>query len=924
MEKCPRRLHLAIHTFEMLKGDDKIHPTRQGPIAGLMQAARILGGTLSTDQSGFLIDFEEVIPNLRISGGRNSHWKHNLRRAVTSALTRQLHSRTKEETCTDDTCDQGQHQLSQIPHPQEGDEDRPQPKEEEQLPEKEKKKGKRKDLQGVGTLIDVFATTALIKNKATNVLRKQKQLLCDTDIEDEAQKIASDPIHNQRVQSIIAGCPRAPDRLFEAGLADSRECKHCGKEDAGLIHTIWQCPAWKEIRDPYVGAINDYIDKNSPTEDDRKQHAAELLSTPCVMHCGVLPESDYFIKGGPPLPQKSPKQDQPNAALETLEAWQQRTITRDTEGRVEAFTDGTACCPEDWRRRRAAWAVYYAPEHSWNCAGPVTGEAQTVYRAELEAVHHVIASANLPTHIISDCKSIVEQCRILLHREGGEQNQPEGDHADLWKNIHERIREKPQGFFEVSRISSHLDVEAAQRIEDSGGFLARHIWGNDHADSMAKHAITYHDINWNEYDKAEDRSFLACTIQALIKKVWDKYFVEDTNANHAEDYEGVAEPNDAELVQEEVPPETTDEWAAEEEAAQWLQGQTTPRGNDACRGNEGSNECKTNYPLEDSDKDNEEDIWQSNRQLLDQLKQEVPGYPWYNTEQNSNEDLDLIHVPSPPEGIAYKKRGTFYVKGRGNVNVSLIHPQIYLEPVRKWFNSLMWIKRDADQLNSPNKTATLLECVVDFEMTSGIRLEDCEGARLSWGQKAKRIGYYLRTLARINTISWNGIPMSYNQAMKPTTDATSLTPVGGPLQTGFARRPIWADDRTPKIAAINLWRAKLQQSSSQKTAALKQRRNRKLTDEWYLTLKGYKRKKRGAVLDILDEVGLRAKASPGVFAAAERVDLDENNDDLQIDPHIPLPTVTREEKCRSCTATCHEESRIHKTRMKQSAKPVKN
>ena len=104
-----------------------------------------------------------------------------------------------------------------------------------------------------------------------------------------------------------------------------------------------------------------------------------------------------------------------------------------------------------------------------------------------------------------------------------------------------------------------------------------------------------------------------------------------------------------------------------------------------------------------------------------------------------------------------------------------------MEPIRSWFNYLTWQKRGTTQLNVPRATTTLLECVIDFEMTSGLRLGDCEGIRLSWGQKAKRLGYYLRTLARINTIAWNGIPMSYNQAVKPTIDATSLTPLGGPL-----------------------------------------------------------------------------------------------------------------------------------------------
>ena len=154
----------------------------------------------------------------------------------------------------------------------------------------------------------------------------------------------------------------------------------------------------------------------------------------------------------------------------------------------------------------------------------MTAEAQRAYRAELEAVHHAALSPNQATHIVSDCKSIVEQMRSLMHRDVEEESKPEGDHEDLWVKIQQRIDEKPQGFFEVSWIASHLEAGEARRIEARGGFLARRIWGNDHADAMAKQAITHHDINWREHDKAEERIFLACTIQTMIKKVWGRYF----------------------------------------------------------------------------------------------------------------------------------------------------------------------------------------------------------------------------------------------------------------------------------------------------------------------------------------------------------------------------------------------------------------
>ena len=42
-DKDARGLHLAIHTLELLRGGGHIHPNQSEPIAGLMQAAKVLG-----------------------------------------------------------------------------------------------------------------------------------------------------------------------------------------------------------------------------------------------------------------------------------------------------------------------------------------------------------------------------------------------------------------------------------------------------------------------------------------------------------------------------------------------------------------------------------------------------------------------------------------------------------------------------------------------------------------------------------------------------------------------------------------------------------------------------------------------------------------------------------------------------------------
>ena len=150
----------------------------------------------------------------------------------------------------------------------------------------------------------------------------------------------------------------------------------------------------------------------------------------------------------------------------------------------------------------------------------------------------------------------------------------------------------------------------------------------------------------------------------------------------------------------------------------------------------------------------------------------------------------------------------------GSVNVSMKHPQFYIEPIRRWFNKLSWYPRDQGP-NSPEKTVTLLECVVGFELSTGLCLGSMTGKTLTWTQKALRLFYYLKAIIRTHSVRWTAIQVSLKQALRPTTDATSITPRGGPLMAGFARKPKWVDARTPKIAAVNIWKARQQRTEGQ-------------------------------------------------------------------------------------------------------------
>ncbi len=106
------------------------------------------------------------------------------------------------------------------------------------------------------------------------------------------------------MQAVIAGSLRAPNRLFKAGLVPSPKCPFCDCADADLSHMIWTCPMWREIREPYLELLRKYHDRVASERGgpQRNEEIKRLIALPCVFNCGVLPEADYFKRGGPPLP----------------------------------------------------------------------------------------------------------------------------------------------------------------------------------------------------------------------------------------------------------------------------------------------------------------------------------------------------------------------------------------------------------------------------------------------------------------------------------------------------------------------------------------------------------------------------------------------------------------------------------------------
>ncbi len=776
MKKDETRKWMAVHTYEMTVDDadgepNDVFPKTQGPVKGMRQAAALVGGSLVSTADGFVISFPDGRPDFPINTGPDGPWKIRAKEIIRTAITKQLNRRLIPPSAD--------------------------------LPQAEKRKG-RQDLHGIGEAVDHYATRVNLEGRSAKVAKDHAEIWVASGMDPECGKYKNDEIWNQRLQATITGAHRAPDRLFNANLISSPACAYCPCPRATLQHVVWECPKWAEKRASYLEALNAYGRKLEAHDGERARQWRDLLQLQCVRNCGVVPEAEYFIKGGSQIPIMCSSYGKPNVNVEDLPPRVQAGMVRDAEGRLCAFTDGTAVCPQDPRRRRAAWAVFYTPDCPLNVGGPVDTAAQTVYRAELTAAAHVILSAVSPTCIVSDCEAVVDQLRDELAM----RRRPlTGDHRDLWMTIRDAIDRRESGFFDVQWVKSHLDPQKAEEIEQAGGFPAEHIWGNAQADAAAKNAMGWHEIDWAQYALADDREVAACIIQRLITDVWSSFFEEDPSIKR---HEQDCDENDDHTT-------VIDQLNMDDEAP----GQDTdPNPKDA--------------PPTVLDP-----MTLNNRDLADFIKTNTPDYDWQDA-IGEECDVDDITIQGIPEGCEFENRGQTWIQGKGMVSTAFAYPPHYLEPVLWWWNRLKWRKRPGDAvLNEPTNSATYLEAVIDMEQATGFYIGSDGACKTTWSEKARVLAYIVRTLARIGTVTVNGAESNLKRAVGPRTDVSSLTPLGGTVMSGYGRKPIWVYRGTPELAAVNVWRARNADRTGPASTNTGNQRKRTFARDWMIDRDGY-------------------------------------------------------------------------------------
>ena len=114
------------------------------------------------------------------------------------------------------------------------------------------------------------------------------------------------------------------------------------------------------------------------------------------------------------------------------------------------FSDGGTEYPDEIRRQRSVFAVFYGFNHVLNHSEQVSGIDQTPYRAELLGVIYGIETADVPTWITLDNEAVATTAEMIVRW-----------HAvcfkhincsSLWVRLEQAVRKKPYGFFKISWI----------------------------------------------------------------------------------------------------------------------------------------------------------------------------------------------------------------------------------------------------------------------------------------------------------------------------------------------------------------------------------------------------------------------------------------------------------------------------------------
>ena len=229
------------------------------------------------------------------------------------------------------------------------------------------------------------------------------------------------------------------------GHVTDTKCK-CGCPKQTIEHIFWECTdnGLADIRGKYFKAIDDIHTLLLCVQPN-------VLNTKTYKHTGLLPEDERVHEAEAKLGESiNHTIDQPKVNLNqhaNLEWWQM--------GYRRCFSDGARNYPDDNRRGRAAFAVFYGFDHPWNIARPVCGFDQTAYRAELSGCSYALETAEVPTWLALDNESVVMTAAMLAR--GHDVLDDKIQSYDLWLRVRKAINKHYIGYFCITWIKGHMD-----------------------------------------------------------------------------------------------------------------------------------------------------------------------------------------------------------------------------------------------------------------------------------------------------------------------------------------------------------------------------------------------------------------------------------------------------------------------------------
>ncbi len=760
LRRSEERLNRAIHVNELLSDRDDLPII--GPVQGLRKAARALGGEIKVSESDITISFSDGEPSIKMTTISDKLWKHQVKERIRKVIATSLAQRTVPPGST---------------RPEVGGRTR-------------------KDLYGITSRIDYLATTSLINGR----IHALPEHLDHIHLPDDIARYHKDAKWRQRASAIIAGSVRAFDRLQAAQLCDGGHCHLCQAHKGDTEHVIWDCPIFEQTRAPFLEAIRAVVAHIEQKDPVRAQWLRDILEKPCVRNCGVIPEDPYLhssdntprMDKGCWCPPEPPRPHVP-------EHIQRRQRYRD--GKLLVYVDGSAMNPTDMRRVRAGWGIYITDDHPLNAHGHLPGSSQSSFRAELAAAIHALSVTTEPTHIVSDCRGVVDGMKSIMLGLGA----PGGTDEDLWHEADRIVTSRGRGRDDITWIKAHVDIGDAQALEEAGGFLREDTVANGKVDIAAKCGAREHHVNTRHYLAADDRELLAHLVQRLQTTVWAEFYA---------------------LIE--------DEWEQHEEVTEnttvtipELAGTCTPADADVDDLSQSHEHQGINA---EDDAERIDPCW-SIAKIGKTLRQRPFGYTW---RLEADETYYTIKFPEPSHPFDHTPGSHARVTGRGKIATGVDCSPILIEAIKWWMAGVRWSEHWAsrpDNRRSHEYTVSYLEMVVDIEASTGISIPE-----KGWHQKALKLAAIMRNIARIYAVQIGSDITTWKKAMDPKPDLPPLTPLGAPRISGLSRRPRWMCSSTTEVVAANIWLSGL--AATDDAAGCDDRVGRKFLNDYVISRTG--------------------------------------------------------------------------------------